>query len=170
MAHKEARNVNQQRCIRTDRGDFQTQRRPNVGSLNGLSSEQLWHRPTGQNNPMLWIAGHITQTRAVILALTGNPFNTGWSDLFARGSALGDQKTYPSITEIHRLLGQVGEKLYTTLESRDEEQLARPFSGIELPHVKTAADQLALFVFHDSYHVGQLAYIRKGLGFPAIAG
>ena len=32
------------------------------------------------------------------------------------------------------------------------------------------ADELAFFSLHDSYHVGQLAYVRKGLGYPGLAG
>lgn len=43
-------------------------------------------------------------------------------------------------------------------------------SGLELQNAKTGADQLAAFAMNDSYHVGQLAFVRKGLGYPAIAG
>jgi uncharacterized damage-inducible protein DinB len=32
------------------------------------------------------------------------------------------------------------------------------------------ADQLGFFALHDTYHVGQLAYIRKALGYPALVG
>ena len=32
------------------------------------------------------------------------------------------------------------------------------------------ADQIAFFALHDSYHVGQMAYIRKALGYQGIAG
>jgi hypothetical protein len=125
-------------------------------ALNGLGPEQLWHRLTDKTNPMLWIAGHLVQTRADILALTGNPFDTGWAGLFARGSSVGNLEKYPSIEEILRVLGQINQKFYTTLESLKEEQLS--------------ADTLAGFALHDSYHLGQLAYIRRGLGHPAIAG
>jgi uncharacterized damage-inducible protein DinB len=38
------------------------------------------------------------------------------------------------------------------------------------PGTKTVADELAFFAFHDSYHVGQLSYIRKSLGYPGLAG
>ena len=31
---------------------------------------------------------------------------------------------------------------------------------------KTVADELAFFTLHEAYHVGQLSYVRKGLGYP----
>jgi hypothetical protein len=124
--------------------------------LAGLAREQLWHRLTDKTNPMLWLFGHLAQTRADMLALMGNPFNTGWADLFARGSSVGNPEKYPSIEEIQRVFSQINQKFYTTLESLKEDQLS--------------ADMLAGFALHDSYHLGQLAYIRKGLGHSAIAG
>ena len=139
-------------------------------ALDGLGAEQLWHRPTEKNNPMLWIAGHIAQTRALILSLTGHPFDTGWGDLFARGSSVGDAEKYPSITEIKSVLGKINTMLYVTFDAPDNGRLAQPFPGIKLPNAKTGVDQLAGFAMHDSYHVGQLGYLRKALGYPAIAG
>jgi uncharacterized damage-inducible protein DinB len=36
--------------------------------------------------------------------------------------------------------------------------------------VQTVGEQLAFFALHDSYHVGQLAYVRKTLGLPGVVG
>lgn len=47
--------------------------------------------------------------------------------------------------------------------------LGRPGTA-GLPFANTLADELAFFAMHDSYHVGQMAYIRKGLGQPGLAG
>ena len=125
-------------------------------ALAGLGPEQLWHRLRDKTNPMLWLVGHVAQTRADMLALMGNPFDTGWAGLFARGSSVGNPEKHPSIEEIQRVLSQTNQKIYATLESLKQDQLS--------------ADQLAGFALHDSYHLGQLAYIRKGLGHSAIAG
>jgi hypothetical protein len=34
-------------------------------ALDGLTHKQLWEAPTERNNAMLWIAGHVVQTRAL---------------------------------------------------------------------------------------------------------
>jgi hypothetical protein len=38
-------------------------------ALDGLTQEELWKAPTDRNNALLWIAGHVVQTRAVVLQL-----------------------------------------------------------------------------------------------------
>ena len=80
---------------------------------------------------------------------------------------MGDRESYPAIDEIRRVLAEISEKLYRALQSLDEERLSRSFPGIE---GRTGADQLAGFAMHDTYHVGQLGYVRKGLGYSAVAG
>lgn len=136
-------------------------------ALDDVRDDQLWNRPTDKNNPMLWVVGHIAQTRAILLGLIGQPFETGWGDLFARGSSIGDRDKYPAIEQIRRVLAEINENLYPALQSLDEERLAQPFPGVP---GRTGADQIAGFAMHDSYHVGQLAYVRKGLGYSAVAG
>jgi uncharacterized damage-inducible protein DinB len=138
-------------------------------ALEGLTHSELWHAPTDRNNPMLWVAGHVVQTRAVVLRLLGEPVETGWGDLFDRGATIGDADRYPSGDEIERVMREVSPRLHAKLASLDDESLARPAS-MALPRAKTLADELAFFALHDTYHVGQMAYIRKGLGHPALVG
>jgi hypothetical protein len=38
-------------------------------ALEGLTHDELWNALTDRNNAMLWIAGHVVQTRAMILQL-----------------------------------------------------------------------------------------------------
>ena len=137
-------------------------------ALKGLTHEELWRSPTEHNNAMLWVAGHLVQTRALVLAQLGEQFDTGWGELFERGAQVGDADQYPGRDEIERVMKEVTSRLQLKLASLDGEYLARP-ATIELPHAKTMADQLAFFALHDTYHIGQMAYIRKSLGYPGIA-
>jgi uncharacterized damage-inducible protein DinB len=140
-------------------------------ALDSLTDDELWQRPTDKNNPMLWIAGHVVQTRASILKLLGEPFDTGWGDLFQRGVALKDDRArYPSPREIDPVMRDITVRLHAKLAALDDQQLASPATGPSLPGAQTVADQIAFFAFHEAYHVGQLAYIRKALGYPALAG
>ena len=56
-------------------------------ALEGLSEEELWRAPTERNNAMLWVAGHLVQTRAMMVGILGEPVDTGWGKLFDRGAA-----------------------------------------------------------------------------------
>jgi uncharacterized damage-inducible protein DinB len=138
-------------------------------ALEGLTQDELWRAPTSHNNPMLWVAGHLVQTRAMLLQMLGEHVDTGWGKLFDRGATLGDAKQYPSGSEIARVMREVSPRLLAALSTLNEEQLNRSAS-LGIPGFQTLADELAFFALHDSYHVGQLAYIRKALGHPGLAG
>jgi hypothetical protein len=138
-------------------------------ALEGLTPWRLWQKPTDRNNPMLWVAGHVVQTRALVLQLLGEPVDTGWGDLFARGATIGGADRYPPCEEIERVMREVSPRLHSKLASLDDEALAQS-ATMELPFTKTLADELAFFAMHDAYHVGQMAYIRKALGYPGLVG
>jgi hypothetical protein len=40
-------------------------------ALEGLTDDELWKAPTDRNNAMLWIAGHVVQTRATDPSIAG---------------------------------------------------------------------------------------------------
>jgi len=138
-------------------------------ALEGLTPEELWKAPTERNNAMLWIAGHLVHTRAQLLGLLGESFDTGWGDRFNRGASIGDPAGYPGRENIERMLREVSSRLQSKVAGLTDAQLAQP-STVDIPGGKTVADQVAFFAFHDSYHVGQLGFIRKALGYPALAG
>jgi uncharacterized protein YndB with AHSA1/START domain/uncharacterized damage-inducible protein DinB len=139
-------------------------------AIEGLTDRDAWHRPTEKNNPMLWILGHVVSTRASLLGLLGETFETGWGDLFMRGSALRERPHYPSLLEIERTRTDVGTRLRARLAALTPDDLARPATAPKFPGAKTLADQIAFFAFHESYHVGQLGYVRKALGHPSMVG
>ena len=69
---------------------------------------------------------------------------------------------HPLTTKQHRQHANPGNKT-------DDTDLAGP-TRLQVPGTKTMADELAFFALHESYHVGQLAFVRKGLGYPGLAG
>jgi uncharacterized protein YndB with AHSA1/START domain/uncharacterized damage-inducible protein DinB len=139
-------------------------------ALDGLSNDQLWQAPSESTNGMLWIAGHMVQTRTGLLRLLGETVETGWGELFERGATVGERDRYPQQDEIERVAAEVAARLQTRLASLSEEFLAQPPTIRRLARATTMADQLAFFGLHDSYHVGQIAYVRKSLGYPPLVG
>ena len=138
-------------------------------ALADLTPEQLWRPLTSSNNSLLWVAGHIVQTRAKVLQIVGEQVETGWGTLFDRGAKIGNPKEYPTGSEVARVMSEISPRLHSALAALDDEQLNRPAS-LTIPGLKTLTDELAFFALHDAYHVGQLAYLRKGLGYPGLTG
>ena len=139
-------------------------------SLDGLEEAELWRRTTEHNNPLLWVVGHVVQTRADAMKLFGAAFDTGWGTLFTRGAALQDPSRYPALAAIVETRANVTTAWLDALASLSAERLASAAAGPQLPNAKTVADQVGFFAMHEAYHVGQLSYIRKALGKPGLAG
>ena len=139
-------------------------------TLSDLPAEALWQQPGGQGNSIMWIVGHITQTRAGLLSLLGDRASTGWGELFRRGAQRQDASAYPEPQAIKAAGIDFSTRLRAKLATITEDELAAPVTGVKLPNVNTVVDALAFFAFHEAYHVGQLGYVKKALGYGAIAG
>ena len=111
---------------------------------------------------MLWVAGHLVQTRATVLRQLGDSIDTGWGAAFDRGASIGDAGRYPARDEIERVMRDVSERLRSRLASVDDAFLTGP-ATIQVPGVTTMAEQLAFFALHDTYHVGQMVFLAKHL-------
>jgi uncharacterized damage-inducible protein DinB len=139
-------------------------------SLDGLSDEDVWRQPTGAGNPIAWLLGHLTETRAHLLTELGARFDPGWDGVFARGSVLRERVDYPTREAIEMAWKATHSPMRDCFASIDQERLAGSPSRHAFPGVKTLADEIAGFAFHESYHVGQIGYIRRQLGHSGIAG
>jgi uncharacterized protein YndB with AHSA1/START domain/uncharacterized damage-inducible protein DinB len=139
-------------------------------SFEKLTDDDLWRRPTEKSNPMLWIFGHMVNTRAQMLKIFGESFDTGWGDVFDRGASLGGADTYPTREKVQAVSRDVNSRLYARLGGLTEADLAKSATRSPTPAIKTIADQIAFLVMHDTYHVGQLAYVRKAIGHAGVAG
>jgi DinB superfamily/Activator of Hsp90 ATPase homolog 1-like protein len=132
-------------------------------ALDGLTDEQAWARVSDQNNSMLWIIAHAISVRAGMLKMLGETVDTGWGDAFARGSTPNDATPRPTRDEILRVHDTVATHVKTRLALMTEAELSAPAIGTRIPNATTVAEQIGFFTLHDSYHVGQLGYIRKAL-------
>ena len=139
-----------------------------VKALNGLRRDELLTRPGPRSNPLLWIAGHLAQSRCRLLRLLGVPREVPWESLFATGSKIGEPSQYPAIEEIQAVWRDVTEQLMYRLEAIGDDELSRqPPTGIATSD-GTLRGAIALFAFHEAYHVGQMGYVRKWLGHSAL--
>jgi uncharacterized damage-inducible protein DinB len=139
-------------------------------SLEGLSAEQLWQKSSGNNTPMLWIAAHIVQTRTSILKIIRESFDTGWEKLFSRGATVQDSSIYPGVDEVVQKMKDVTAQLHGRLQAMDNDEISKPVEKARFAGAETLADEIAFLAFHESYHIGQMAFIRKSFGFTGLVG
>jgi len=103
-------------------------------AFEGLTQEELWRAPTIHNNPLLWVAGHVVQTRATVLEVLGEQVDTGWGNLFARGAKIGDAKQYPSGPEVAKAMREISPRLHAALARLGVDQLSRP-AALPIPGI-----------------------------------
>ena len=139
-------------------------------ALVGVNREHFLQRPGPHSNPMVWVAGHLTQFRCRLAAMLGLPRELPWSTLFSTGSVIGDLSTYPQREEIERLWTDVSGELAARLATLNAAELNAPPPPRIASTDGTMAGAIALFAFHEAYHVGQLGYLRRFLGYQSIMG
>ncbi len=139
-------------------------------SVNGLSEDEWFAQPGGTTNHMMFVIGHVVAVRGMVLRMLGQEWSASWEGLFGRGAALVERGQYPSVAEMSAALKDVSVRLSDALKSAPAEVLARePRPGV--PNFDgTNGGVVAFLAFHDAYHVGQAAMLRRWLGHSQVAG
>jgi uncharacterized damage-inducible protein DinB len=134
----------------------------------GLTSEEWHRRPGDSSNCLLWIVGHLAWARSRTLNLLGSPWSAPWLPLFERGAKPVGPAQYPPPAEVLAAWNTLCDALPGAMESVTDEILSAPFRPPSIDgKVSGMVDFLA---FHETYHLGQAAYLRRWLGHEGIAG
>lgn len=141
-----------------------------LASFKEMTDDDIIRRPGGKSNSMLWIAGHVTTYRYFILRLIGLDDDCPWGELFDRGATVKADTDNPPAAEI---LEKWEELSGTMIEgfSRVPATVLEATSPVDLPvDDKTILGAIAFLALHESYHIGQLAYVRRFLGQSQLVG
>ncbi|HJX89557.1 MAG TPA: DinB family protein [Pyrinomonadaceae bacterium] len=139
-------------------------------ALDGVKTEDLLRRPHDGSNPLIWVAGHAMTSRASLTRMTGEKIENPWSDTFARGVTVDAKVSYPEVADIISVWDAVTQKLMARLEVLDDDELLKP-SPFPVPTGdKTRRGAIVFLNYHETYHIGQMAYLRKWLGYSQLVG
>ena len=139
-------------------------------AIDALSPEEWLRRPAPESNPILWIVGHIVWGRSRALAYLGQEWSRPWLPIFVRGAKLSDDAQLPSREEIVSGWEDISAALDAALESASIDRLAAPAPEKSPSPDGTIGGMLSFLAFHETYHVGQAAYLHCWLGHEGIIG
>ena len=140
-------------------------------SLTGLTDEEWCKRPCDHSNNIQWIVCHVTWARAMVLARLGDKWSLPWMQLYARGQKCTDSPDAPSPRAVMGAWDEACERLNTAMEAATEELLDTPAPQPGPPSADGKICGIINFMaLHETYHVGQLAYLRSWLGKPGAMG
>jgi DinB superfamily len=139
-------------------------------ALEGVKPQDLWRRPEDSSNPLIWIAGHLMTSRVSLTRLAGERIENPWSKIFTRGVTFDANVTYPEISDIVSLWDLTTHSLMKRLEELDDATLSEQASFPVPTGDKTKRGAIVFLNFHETYHIGQMAYLRKWLGYSQLVG
>lgn len=142
---------------------FEFSHRTLTRNLAGLTHEESLRAPEPAGNSLNWVLGHLIFYRNTILRLLNQPpvWDPETAARYARGSAPLGPDDYPeSFETMIAALDRSQALLLAALRSCSPEELAAsPTEGGD-PLVQ----RLAQLGFHEGYHGGQIALLRRLLG------
>jgi len=135
-----------------------------------LSSEDAVKRSRGdQGASISWVVGHLLHYRYLIMQLLGADVASPTAEQFGNEPA-SDGDGYPDIAELRKMWNEGSSRTQEIVAAASDEQLMAPLGGPDAPHgEKKVLDTLVFYMWHESYHMGQLGTIRKQLGYKATA-
>jgi uncharacterized damage-inducible protein DinB len=139
-------------------------------SFSDLRREEWLRRPAEGSNPVLWIVGHVIWARSRVLALLGEEWTRPWLPSFARGATLVEDAQYPSPEELMTAWHDVTLHLIAALDAAPPDALAVPVGEKSPSYDGTVGGMVTFLASHETYHVGQVAYLRCWLGHEGVVG
>ena len=139
-----------------------------LNCLDGVSDEEAALRPNHRTNSLAFIACHVLDSRYFWVNCLGMPDTNPFAEQLGNAASIDDITSFPSLYRIRDAWRSVSRTLELAIHDLAEDELRAPAPQrfpIDDPSLLGAISFLAQ---HDSYHVGQLAMLRKFVGHPAM--
>ena len=130
-------------------------------AITGLTPDQWTARPQNSCNSALWLLGHIVWARSRALKLVGFTWAKPWLDQFARGSKPEETSQYPTVEEMLDAWQDLCTTFPATLEAIPHDVFSASVQQPSPSFDGTVGGMVGFLSMHESYHVGQLVYVRR---------
>ena len=129
-----------------------------------FSGDEIFFRPYDKVNHLAWEVGHLAFIRNSVIKLL-NPtekldFFENERIMFAPGTPLQPNETFPPISDILEALQTRGERIIALLNNLTQEQWDSE-SPFKLPFGTTVGSQIWTFFLHESFHIGEVSYLKN---------
>lgn len=140
-----------------------------LNSLDGVDDEAA-RRRIGDTNHVAFLACHLVDARHYLARALGLESESPFKEILEGAKGIDDVEEFPRLDAIREAWNDVSTKLsgrLASLTSRDLEKPA-PYT-FPIEEGETTLGGLTFLLQHDTYHIGQIAFLRRGLGLPAMS-
>ncbi|MGA2349137.1 MAG: DinB family protein [Terracidiphilus sp.] len=136
----------------------------------GLTPEQWLSRPNDHSNHIAWIVGHVIWARQILITRVGGQWPCPGLEPFARSAKLDESYSYPAPEVLLARLQESAAALETTFGALTPEALAAPAPPGPPSQDGKVSGFIGVLAWHETYHLGQIAYLRSWLGLSSVFG
>ena len=134
-----------------------------INALAGVTDEQAKERISGHNNPLNWLATHTAWARYNMAMLLGKPGDNPYNGMFENFKPFDDTMKFDPLEKIKEEWNKASALLREGFSSVSEEHLASD-SPLKSPIGDfTIGGTIAFLAQHESYDIGQIAFLKKYL-------
>lgn len=149
---------------------FKINSRLYLNCLNAMDNDKASWRPTDRTNSAAFIALHLVDTRHWIAGMLGLTLVHPFKELCAKAKSIADLTQTPSLDELRdawkSVTGELRERFKTVTQAELDAPAKWNPPGVD---DQSTLGMMSFLMQHDSYHIGQLALLRKQVGLDAMS-
>jgi hypothetical protein len=134
-----------------------------LNALAGVTDEQANERMSDHNNPLIWLATHTVWARYNIAMILGKPGNNPYNGMFENFKPFDKSMKFQSIEQVKAEWKKATTLLKEAISAVSEEHLAADCPLKSPIGDFTNGGTIAFLAQHESYDIGQIAYLKKYL-------
>ncbi len=133
--------------------------------LEGIKSTDSSKQVSDNLNHISWLAGHLAHSRFSVGTFLGLKDKSPYDEFYKDFKPIDPKLKYPSLEESKAVFTEITGKIMPAFDAVTEEHLSSPIP-FEIPiGDSTVRGFLAFLSHHEAYHIGQLASLRRSLGY-----
>lgn len=135
-----------------------------TNALEGVSNEEALRRINDKTNNISFIALHVLDARYYLCGYLGEDIPNPFNDTLDNINSIEQMTEYPRLETIITHWEEISPRLEAALQKLEPERYNLK-SDTDFPvEDKSILGGISFLIQHESYHIGQISFIRKYLG------
>jgi uncharacterized damage-inducible protein DinB len=126
-------------------------------------------RISSATNSLAFVAVHVLDARAYLTKALGGDGVHPFSEMLSAVNSIEQVEELPTLDQIRAAWAEVTVRLLDRVAAVSPSELETEAPAAFPISDPTLLGMVAFLVQHDSYHIGQMAFLRKALGFDAMS-